>query len=282
MGHNFTLTSCRFCDFAGSHSDADYVEGLATLADLYAIDKMVAYSPTYGLSNQIVATMIETALETVYLNDLDTYVAAGADYSALTPNIIDGILLRLKEEYGLSFFYRFFSVFLPANETLEEDLDTDSEVATYFSAACSAAARADLRSRFRDEWGFPIDDGLFELIYPNVQIAVAQRDPRAHVRATGLVLVESTVTLDGSGSYDPQGLPLSYTWSLTSKPGGSTATLSDPATVSPTLTVDIVGRYTVTLAVDNGLVASLLETQTFLASDTRYSVHLPLVLHNYP
>ncbi len=278
IGHNFTLDSYRFSDFTGSHSDADYVEGLATLADLYAIDKMVAYSSTYGLSDQIVATMIETALETVYLDDLDAYVAAGADYSALTPNIIDGILLRLREEYGLSFFYRLFSVFLPANEALEENLGTDSEVATYFAAACSAAARTDLRSQFRDEWGFPIDESFFEQIYSNVQAAVAQRDPHARVRVEELVQVGSSVAVDGSGSYDPQGLPLIYTWSLTGKPTGSMATLSDTSSVSPTLTVDLVGYYTVTLEVDNGLVTSPSATQTISASLTLHDIYLPLVV----
>lgn len=108
-------------------------------------------------------------------------------------------------------------------------------------------------------------------------------NPHADIRvASGLVLVGSTVTLDGSGSYDPQGSPLTYDWSLTGRPAGSGAALSNSSAVSPTLTVDEVGHYTVTLKVDNGLMASPLETQIILACDTIYSVYLPLVMRGGP
>jgi cytochrome c2 len=62
------------------------------------------------------------------------------------------------------------------------------------------------------------------------------------------------VTLDGSGSFDPDNgpSPLTYSWSLTA-PAGSSATLSDPAAVSPTFTADVEGSYPVSLTVNDGL-----------------------------
>jgi len=103
-------------------------------------------------------------------------------------------------------------------------------------------------------------------------------NPQARIHVAGLVLVSSTVTLDGSGSYDPLGFPLTYDWSLIGRPPGSVAALSDPSAVSPTITVDVIGYYTVTLEVDNGLMTSPLATQTILACETIYGAYLPLVL----
>jgi hypothetical protein len=56
--------------------------------------------------------------------------------------------------------------------------------------------------------------------------------PAADAGADQIVVANAIVTLDGSGSYDPDGdLPLTYLWTQT---GGPAVTLSDPAVVSPT------------------------------------------------
>ena len=57
--------------------------------------------------------------------------------------------------------------------------------------------------------------------------------------------------LDGSGSSDPEGGPLTYSWSLTA-PDGSTAALSDAAVVNPTFVPDLAGVYVATLLVNDG------------------------------
>ena len=66
----------------------------------------------------------------------------------------------------------------------------------------------------------------------------------------------STVTLDGSASSDPDRDPLAYTWSLTSKPAGSTATIAKPNITKPNFTPDVVGTYVVTLTVSDGLASA--------------------------
>ncbi|MCK6563057.1 PKD domain-containing protein, partial [bacterium] len=70
------------------------------------------------------------------------------------------------------------------------------------------------------------------------------------------VIVNETVQLDGSGSSDPDGDPLTYAWEITSKPAGSNATLSDPSIVNPTFVADMAGEYSVSLVVNDGTVNS--------------------------
>ncbi len=64
-------------------------------------------------------------------------------------------------------------------------------------------------------------------------------------------------TLDGSGSVDPNpGDTLAYSWRFQSMPTGSTATLNNPTTISPTFTPDLDGFYVLSLIVTDSLGAS--------------------------
>ncbi|MCM0084136.1 FG-GAP-like repeat-containing protein [Geomonas sp. Red32] len=63
-----------------------------------------------------------------------------------------------------------------------------------------------------------------------------------------------TVTLDGGGSSDLLAYPITFNWTIASKPAGSTAALENPASATPSFFVDLPGTYTVTLVVNNGLV----------------------------
>jgi hypothetical protein len=64
--------------------------------------------------------------------------------------------------------------------------------------------------------------------------------------------VGETVILDGSGSSDVDGDPLSFSWSFTSLPPNSVASLSDPTAVDPTFNIDVRGTYVVQLIVNDG------------------------------
>lgn len=74
--------------------------------------------------------------------------------------------------------------------------------------------------------------------------------------------VGSPVTLLGSGSYEVGGGALTYAWTITSRPTGSTAAISDPAAMDTTFTPDLNGTYMVTLTVTDGAANSAVSTAT--------------------
>lgn len=80
--------------------------------------------------------------------------------------------------------------------------------------------------------------------------------------AQGNKLPDSVVTLNGSGSSDPNGDPLTYRWSFTSRPAGSQAVLVNPTSVSPTFVIDRDGDYVIQLIVNDGTVDSPPDTVT--------------------
>ncbi len=71
------------------------------------------------------------------------------------------------------------------------------------------------------------------------------------------------VNLDGAGSYDDDGDAITYAWSLSQQPDGSTATLVDNGSATPSITIDAYGDYVITLQVFDALGgASELDTVT--------------------
>lgn len=90
----------------------------------------------------------------------------------------------------------------------------------------------------------------------------ANEAPVANAGANQSVVVDAVVTLDGSASSDGNGDKLNYAWSITTKPTGSTATLSSSTVVSPTFTADLAGDYVCSLIVNDGAVSSAASTVT--------------------
>jgi hypothetical protein len=86
--------------------------------------------------------------------------------------------------------------------------------------------------------------------------------PTANARADETAAVGVPVTLDGSASDSPSGTPVSYQWTLSGKPAGSTASLINPTSARPTFTPDVAGAYTATLVVQANGVASSPDTVT--------------------
>jgi hypothetical protein len=90
--------------------------------------------------------------------------------------------------------------------------------------------------------------------------------PVANAGPVQSVLVGDLVTLDGSASADSDGSLLNFTWTLTARPAGSSATLAGASSVAPTFTADVAGSYVASLVVDDGLLGSTAATVTITAS----------------
>lgn len=80
------------------------------------------------------------------------------------------------------------------------------------------------------------------------------------------VPVTAVVILDGSASTQSSGGTLTYGWTLTSRPAGSIATISNPTAAEASLTPDVAGAYAITLTVNDGFKsAGISFTQTAVA-----------------
>lgn len=94
------------------------------------------------------------------------------------------------------------------------------------------------------------------------------------------VFTGSVVILDGSGSGDPDGFPITCQWSLISKPGGSASVLNGSTTMNPSFVPDMEGAYEVSLVVHNGYNYSMENTVVFKAQKFRFSYLPPYPTHS--
>jgi len=122
-----------------------------------------------------------------------------------------------------------------------------------------------------------VNDGIKNSTWDSVTVsvsvsAVANAGPDQY-KTTG---PSTLITLNGSGSYDNAGRPMTYNWSFKRTPMGSTATLSDPSSVQPTFTADIEGKYELSLQIFyDGYANSLPDTVIVTVIANRPVVSLP-------
>ena len=119
-----------------------------------------------------------------------------------------------------------------------------------------------------------VNDGVVNSTPDTIAITTLNSPPVANAGPDQAVSVGATVSLNGSGSSDVDGDPLTYSWSFVSIPLGSGATLSNPTTVNPTFVADRPGSYVVQLIVNDGVVNSAPDTVTISVA-TSSAINVP-------
>ncbi|MDA2919342.1 PKD domain-containing protein [Desulfobacterota bacterium AH_259_B03_O07] len=114
-----------------------------------------------------------------------------------------------------------------------------------------------------------VNDGTVDSAPDSVTITTLNSPPVANAGPDQAISVPTTVQLDGSGSTDVDGDLLTFNWSLTSIPQGSSAQLSDANIVNPTFNADIPGTYVAQLIVNDGTVDSDADTVTITTENIR-------------
>jgi hypothetical protein len=115
-----------------------------------------------------------------------------------------------------------------------------------------------------------VNDGIADSVPATVTVAVAGANtpPVANAGPNQSANVGAVVQLNGSGSTDVDGDPLTYRWSLITLPAGSNAALSNPRAVNPTFTADVAGIYVAQLIVNDGTVDSPPSTVSITTNTT--------------
>ena len=153
--------------------------------------------------------------------------------------------------------YKWSLISLPAGSTAQ--LSNPSAVKPTFTADRAGSFVAQLI----------VNDGFIDSTPATVTITTntSVQAPTANAGLNQTAGLGTQVTLNGSGT-DPQGLPLTFSWSLLSRPLGSIATLSASNLAKPTFVLDVPGSYVAQLIVNNGTLSSAPSTVTITTANT--------------
>lgn len=135
---------------------------------------------------------------------------------------------------------------------------TGSTAALSNPASINPAFKADVSGAY--VIGLVVNNGIENSAEDTVTVTAVS--PVANAGLDRKVSTGSTVTLDGSGSKDANGYPITYKWTIKSRPTGGLATLNDSTAIKPTFIANVDGIYEVGLVVNNGIVDSAEDTIT--------------------
>ncbi|PCI58582.1 MAG: hypothetical protein COB35_13455, partial [Gammaproteobacteria bacterium] len=122
-----------------------------------------------------------------------------------------------------------------------------------------------------------VNDGQMNSAPVTVLASTYNFAPIAHAGFDQTVLLGNQVTLNGSASTDIELSPLTYLWSIDTKPDTSNITLSDLTVSNPTFTPDVQGEYDFSLIVNDGLVDSITDQVKIIAGNVKPVAHIEVI-----
>jgi len=93
-----------------------------------------------------------------------------------------------------------------------------------------------------------------------VTVSTINSAPIAEAGSDQIATLGTSIQLDGSQSYDPDGHSLTFQWSFLTRPTGSAAALSGADTAAPCFIPDLYGQYVIQLVVSDPWVQSTPDT----------------------
>ncbi len=137
----------------------------------------------------------------------------------------------------------------------------DSSVALINAGQSTSALTPDIEGDYSIR--LTVSDGIHTVTRTGtVQASRANLAPTARIVSPPTALLNSTVSLDGTSSADPNRDTLSYRWIFLSRPTNSLADFSAPNVAQPRFAVDVSGDYQVQLIVNDGELDSTPATAT--------------------
>lgn len=160
--------------------------------------------------------------------------------------VLDGSASMDPEAFPLVYLWTLVSK--PAGSTAT--IQSPTSAVTQFTADRPGAYVARLQ----------VSDGVNPVAVDEVTITSENQAPVANIAGADREGSRAIpLALSGSASHDPDSDPLTYLWTLVSRPAGSTAALSGQATASAVLTPDAFGAYLVRLTVSDGALSASVE-----------------------
>lgn len=169
--------------FATGLGHTNYSEGLASAMSLAAMEEILGVPAQYPIGSPASLSLqwIRDRDAAGFSNARSTWLAAGAPFSGVTPDIVDGIWLYHKT--GVPHFADRF--FLPLQTLSIAELGPvlcsvqtagENGKHTFFAALTSAAAGTDLYSTFLNDYHYPLIQGLYDSAYASFTGIIAQRE----------------------------------------------------------------------------------------------------------
>ncbi len=250
-GNSLTYTWTLIARPAGSNTT---LTGANTISPSFVVDQPGSYTAQLIVSDSFTSSTPST----VVINTENTPPVANAG-SAQVVNVESLVQLNgagSTDVDGNSLRYLWSLLWVPEDSTAA--LSSTSAVNPTFTADVAGGYVAQLI----------VNDGISNSAPATVIITTsAVLPPTANAGLNQTTGHNLTVSLSGTGT-DPQGLPLTYQWSLITTPTGSAAVLSSTTIPNPTFVADLAGNYVAQLVVSNGLLSSLPSTVTISTTNT--------------